>query len=129
MRIDLDAPEHAASNAATVRTFWEAAARSLGLGAMFVNEAVARARGNLQHATMLRKYLAAMPMAHPRVKIIPGGLEALLEKLWDRIAPEPLAVLVLMILCAAREALTLDKIHPVAGCIRECPQTGVPDRA
>ncbi len=115
VRIDLDAPEHAAGNDATVRAFWDRAARPLGLGAVFVEEAVARARGNLQHATMLRKYLAGMPSAQRKVKSIPGGLDALVDKLCARIAADPLAALGLGILCAAREALALDELGAAAG--------------
>jgi predicted MPP superfamily phosphohydrolase len=115
VRIDLDAPEQAASNDATVRAFWVEACRPLGLGAVFINEAVGRAGGNLQHATMLRKYLAGLPPAQRKVKSVPSGLEALLEKLWDRVSAEPLAVQGLGILCAAREALTLEELGAVAG--------------
>jgi hypothetical protein len=115
VRLDLDAPEHAAGNDATVRAFWERAARPLGLGAIFIEEAVARARGNLQHATMLRKYLAGMPSSQRKVKSIPGGLDALVDKLCARIAAEPLAALGLGILCAAREALALDELGAAAG--------------
>jgi 3',5'-cyclic AMP phosphodiesterase CpdA len=119
VRIDLDAPEEAASNDATVRAFWQEAARPLGLGAVFINEAVARAGGNLQHATMLRKYLAGLPSAQRKVKSVPGGLEALLEKTWDRVAVDPLAVQGFGILCAAREALTLEELGTVAGWTEE----------
>ncbi len=119
VRIDLDAPELAAQNDATVREFWQREARSLGLGAMFIEEAVARAGGNFQHATMLRKYLGGLTTAQRRVKSIPGGLEALLDKLWDRIAAEPLAVHGLGILCAAREALTLEELGVAAGWAEE----------
>ncbi len=115
VRIDLDAPEHAAGNDATVRAFWQQVAPPLGLGAIFINEAVARAGGNLQHATMLRKYLAAMPAAQRRVRSIPGGLDGLIDKLWGRLSAEPLAVVGLGILCAAREALALDELGAVAG--------------
>jgi hypothetical protein len=43
-----------ADNNATVRTFWEGAAASLGLDAGFVDEAAARAGGKVQHAVQLR---------------------------------------------------------------------------
>lgn len=115
VRIDLDDPALAASNDAAVRSFWEKVAPPLRLGTIFVDHAVARARGNLQHATMWRQYLAGLPAAQRRIKSIPGGLDALLERLWDRVAAEPLAVLGLGILCAAREALTLEELGAVAG--------------
>lgn len=114
VRIDLDAPEYAASNDATVRGFWEREAPRLGLGAPFVEEAAECAGGNLQHATMLRKHLGGLPAAQRRVERLPRGLAALLEKLWDRIATELLAVQGLGILCAAREALALAEIGAVA---------------
>jgi len=114
-RIDLDDPARAADNTATIRSFWEQAARPLGLGPVFVNEAVARADGNLQHATMLRKYLAGLPSAQRRVKSVPGGLEALLGKLWDRVVLDPVAVQGFALLCVAREALTLEELGAAAG--------------
>jgi len=119
VRIDLDAPELAASNDAAVRAFWEATARSFGLGSIFVNEAVSRARGNLEHATLLRKYLSGMTTAQRRVKSIPGGLEALLEMLWGRVAADPFVVHGLGLLCAAREAFTIEALGAVAGWTEE----------
>src|SRR6185369_12449785 len=118
-RVDLDDPAVAADNDATVRVFWERAAPALGLGARFIDEAVARAGGNLQHAVTLRKHLAGLPAAQRRVETIPRGLAALLVKLWQRITTEPLAVRGLGILCAAREALTLDELGAVAGWVDE----------
>ncbi|HEY0479709.1 MAG TPA: AAA family ATPase, partial [Kofleriaceae bacterium] len=113
--IDLDAPDAADDNAATVRSFWDRAAPPLGLDASFVDEAVARAAGNLQHAVMLQKHLEGVPAQQRRVEDLPEGLEALLVKSWERIAADPVAVAGLGILCAAREALTLDEIGAVAG--------------
>jgi len=119
VRIDLDDPARAASNDATVRRYWQEVARPLGLGAVYINEAVARARGNLQHATMLRQYLAGMPASQRRVKSIPGGLAALLDKLWARVAADPLAVRGFGLLCVAREALTREEIGVAAGWTEE----------
>jgi hypothetical protein len=115
VRIDLDAPELAASNDATVRAFWQATARSLGLGSVYVDEAVARARGNLLHATLLRKYLTGMAAAQRRVKSVPVGLEAMLEMLWGRVAADPLVVRGLGLLCVVREALTIEALGAIAG--------------
>jgi len=115
VRLDLDDPDLTADNDATVRGLWEQAAPPLGLDARFIDEAVARAGGNLQHAVMLRKHLAGRPVAERRVERIPRGLAALLVKLWQRIATDPLTVRGLGILCAAREALTLDELGAVAG--------------
>ena len=47
VQIDLDAPDSAADNDATVRKLWEGAAGPLGLDARFVEDAVARAGGNV----------------------------------------------------------------------------------
>jgi WD40 repeat protein len=115
VQLDLDEQGFAADNEATVRAFWERVAPGLGLDARFVNEAVARAGGNLQHAAMLRKQMAAMPAAQRRALDIPRGLAALLGKLWERVATDPIAVGGLGILCAARGALTLHELGAVAG--------------
>lgn len=51
-----------ADNNATVRTFWEGAAASLGLDAGFVDEAAARAGGKVQRAVQLRStWLCSLP--------------------------------------------------------------------
>jgi WD40 repeat protein len=115
VRIDLDDPDFAADNDATVRRLWERAAPPLGLDREFVDEAVTRACGNLQHAVTLRKHVAGLPAAQRQVEAIPRGLAALLVKLWQRIATHPIAEAGLGILCAAREALTLDELGVVAG--------------
>ena len=62
---------------------------------------------------MLQKHLEGLPAEQRRVESLPDGLEALLVKSWERIATDPVAVAGLGILCAAREALTLDEI----GCL------------
>jgi hypothetical protein len=119
-------PENAADNNATVRAFWERAVGPLGLDrrdredVRFVDEAVARAGGNVQHAVQLRKQLAALGpeqrrSAQRRIDDIPRGLEALIAQSWERIAVDPIVVHGLGILCAAREALSLDQLGAVAG--------------
>ena len=115
VQIDLDDPARAADNATTVRAFWERAGPALGLDARFIEEAVACAGGNVQHAVTLQRHLAVLPPDRRRVETIPRGLAALLEKSWARIAADPVAVSGLGILCAAREALTLDELGTVAG--------------
>jgi WD40 repeat protein len=115
VRIDLDGPEAAADNEATVRAFWEREAPRLELDARFVREAVACAGGNLQHAVTLRSHLAALPSARRRIEAIPRGLAALLDGAWQRIACEQHVVDGLGLLCAAREALTLDELGVAAG--------------
>jgi len=57
-----------------VRAFWEQAAPELGLDARFIDEAVARASGNLQHAAMLRLHLAGLAPEQRRVEDIPRRL-------------------------------------------------------
>src|ERR1043166_9392011 len=105
VQLDLDDEDAAEDNAATVRAFWEAAAPELGLNEAFIDQAVARAGGNMQHAAMLRKHLASVPSAKRRVEDIPRGLAALLASAWERVASERAAVDGLGILCAARQAL------------------------
>src|SRR5512140_752288 len=114
VQIDLDDPRNAADNDATVRAYWERAAEPLGLDARFVDEAVARAGGNVQHAVTLQRQLKVIPAEQRRVEDIPRGLAALIERSWERIASDAVVVDGLGILCAAREALTLDELGAVA---------------
>ena len=102
-RIDLDDPSEAPDNAATVRAFWQREAPTLALDDRFVDEATARAGGNMQHAVTLRKHLASVSPAQRRVETIPRGLKALLTLLWRRVANHTIATHGLGILCAARE--------------------------
>jgi WD40 repeat protein len=114
VQINLDSPDCAADNDATVRAFWEGSAESLSLDTNFIDEAVSRARGNVQHAVQLRKHLAVLPPEQRRVEDIPHGLAALIEKSWERVAVDTVVVDGLGILCAAQEALTLDELGAVA---------------
>jgi WD40 repeat protein len=114
VQIDLDAQSFAADNAATVRAFWERAARELGVDAAFVAQAVERADGNLEHAAMLYRQLAGTPAEQREVEDIPRGLAALIARAWERIAIDSAVLDGLGILCAARESLTLDDLGRVA---------------
>ncbi|HWO25515.1 MAG TPA: AAA family ATPase, partial [Kofleriaceae bacterium] len=122
VQLDLDERAFAADNEATVRAFWEQAAPELGLDAGFVAKAVASAEGNLQHAAMLRQHLTGLPPEQRRAPGIPRGLTALLASAWERVATEPAVIDGLGILCAAREALTLDELGAVAGWSGEPPR-------
>jgi nucleoside phosphorylase len=122
VQLDLDASGSAADNDATVRAFWVSAAGPLGLDARFVDEAVARAGGNVQHAVQLRRHVAATPAQLRRVEDIPRGLGALIERTWERIAHDTVVVEGLGILCAAREALTLDELGTVADWTADAPR-------
>jgi len=122
VQLDLDGSDSAADNDATVRMFWESVAGPLGLDARFVDEAVARAGGNVQHAVQLRRQVAATPAHLRRVEDIPRGLGALIERTWERIAHDAVVVEGLGILCAAREALSLDELTAVAGWSGDAPR-------
>lgn len=124
VRIDLDDPDLAADNDATIRLLWQRAERELELEPALVEEAIARAAGNPQHAVTLHKHLASHPATRRRFEGVPRGLEALLVRLWERIAAEPVAVRGLGILCAAREPLSLDEIAQVASCGDDTIQRG-----
>jgi hypothetical protein len=97
------------------------AAEPLGLDARFVDEAVARAGGNVQHAVTLQRQLKVLPAEQRRVEDIPRGLAALIERSWERIASDAVVVDGLGILCAAREVLTLDELGAVAGWTGAAP--------
>ncbi|TMQ04800.1 MAG: hypothetical protein E6J91_42455, partial [Deltaproteobacteria bacterium] len=112
--IDLDDAASAADNEATVRLAWRAANR-LELDAQAVDDAVARAGGNLLHAVMAQRYLETVPPDRRRLDDIPHGLAALLDASWQRAARDARLAGALGLLCAAREALTLDEIAAVAG--------------
>jgi hypothetical protein len=125
VQLDLNDKERfGEDNEATVRAFWEQAAPVLGLDERFIAAAVERADGNLQHAAMLRKQLDGVAPGQRRVEDIPRGLKALLARAWERIATDPAVVDGLGILCAAREALTLDELGAVSGWGGEAQRRG-----
>jgi hypothetical protein len=123
IQIDLDdAQRFAVDNAATVRAFWEQAAPELELDALFIVQAVERAGGNLEHAAMLHRQLAGLRPEQRRVDDIPRGLGALIASAWARIAIDPAVVDGLGVLCAARDALTLDELGRVARWTSAAPR-------
>jgi hypothetical protein len=119
IQLDLDDAKASSDNAATVRAFWERAAPELGLDEAFIAEAAERANGNLQHAVMLYQHVAGLPPEQRRVEDIPAGLAGLLARTWARMRADSAVVQGLGVLCAAREALTLDELEGVAGWIEE----------
>src|SRR5262249_17451657 len=87
-----------------------------------VDEAAARAGGNLQHAVTLRQHLAGMERGQRGVEGFPLGLAGRLGRAWEGIAVDMQVVDGFGVLCAAREALPLDELGAVAGW------TGEPQR-
>jgi hypothetical protein len=125
VRLDLDDPRRfGTDNETTVWAFWDQARRELDLDASFIDEAVARAGGNLQHAAMLRRHVegaaagAAPGRGHPERPC--GALGAHVGA--DRRGS--VVVDGLGILCAAREALTLDEVGAVSGWGGEAQRRG-----
>jgi hypothetical protein len=74
IQIDLDGPESAADNEATVREFLQSAAPSFGLDARFIDQAATRTRGNLQRAVTLLKQLESSLVVQCRVDDSPHGI-------------------------------------------------------
>src|SRR6185436_6011055 len=107
----------AASNEAVVRGFWEAVAPGYRppLPAATIAAAIARAEGNVLHAVMLHDALRDLPAAERRTERIPRGLKELIGEIWDRAASRAGARTGLGLLCAAREALSLDALAELAG--------------
>jgi WD40 repeat protein len=115
-RLDLDDPRCAASNARVVRAFWEEVASEYQppLPAATIEAAIARADGNVLHAVMLHDALRDLPAAKRRADRIPRGLKALIGEIWDRAAACERVRAGLGILCAAREALSVEVLAELA---------------
>ncbi|HWO25516.1 MAG TPA: AAA family ATPase [Kofleriaceae bacterium] len=116
-RIDLDDRRWAASNAAVVRGFWEAAAAEYKppLSEETRSSAIERAEGNVLHAVMLHDALRGLPAPERRADRIPRGLKALIGDIWSRVASDASVRAGLELLCAAQEALSLDVLGALAG--------------
>ncbi|WP_438011255.1 TIR domain-containing protein [Sorangium sp. So ce321] len=121
-RIDLDAPEWAGSNEQACRAFWadQAPRFTPRLDAKLVEEAVARADGNLLYAVKLREWLEEQPVTQRRVERLPRGLSGFLEQIWQQLRSLPreqfgLVANGLGLICAAREALPLEEIEAAWG--------------
>ncbi|WP_437747130.1 PQQ-binding-like beta-propeller repeat protein [Sorangium sp. So ce1504] len=121
-RIDLDAPAWAGSNEDACRAFWgdQAPRFTPKLDPRLVEEAVARADGNLLYAVKLREWLEEQPIEHRRVERLPRGLSGFLEQIWQQLRSLPreqfgLVASGLGLVCAAREALPLEEIEAAWG--------------
>jgi hypothetical protein len=116
-RIDLDDRRWAASNEAVVRGFWQAVAAEYTppLAAETIAAAIDRAEGNVLYAVMLHDALRGLPAAERRVDRVPRGLKGLIGEIWDRAASRRSVRVGLGLLCAAREALSLEVIADLAG--------------
>lgn len=121
-RIDLDAPAWAASNEQACRAFWadQAPRFTPRLDPRLVEEAVARAEGNLLYAVKLREWLEEQPVEQRRVERLPRGLSGFLEQIWQQLRSLPreqfgLVANGLGLICAAREALPLGEIEAAWG--------------
>ena len=78
-------------------------------------QAIARAEGNVMHAVMLHDALQSSATARRRLDRIPTGLRALIEDIWHRVSGDDPVCQGLGLLCAAREALSLDILAELAG--------------
>ncbi|WP_437948078.1 PQQ-binding-like beta-propeller repeat protein [Sorangium sp. So ce296] len=120
--IDLDAPAWASSNERACRAFFrdQAPRFTPRLDPRLVEEAVARAEGNLLYAVKLREWLEEQPVEQRRVERLPRGLSGFLEQIWQQLRSLPreqfgLVANGLGLICAAREALPLEEIEAAWG--------------
>ncbi|XXU80314.1 AAA family ATPase [Sorangium sp. So ce1151] len=121
-RIDLDAPEWAGSNEQACRAFWadQAPRFTPRLAPGLVEEAIARAQGDLLYAVKLREWLEEQPPERRRAERLPRGLSGFLEQIWQQLRSLPreqfgLVASGLGLICAAREALPLEEIEAAWG--------------
>lgn len=112
--LDLDAPQLAGDNEATVRALWQREADALGLDAAFTEHAIRCANGNLLHARLWCRHIAGA-VTQRQTTGVPRDLAALIAALWQRASSDRAGARVLEILCAAREPLAADQIGRVAG--------------
>jgi WD40 repeat protein len=116
-RLDLDDARWAASNDAVVTAFWTAVAAEYrpALPAGTIALAITRAEGNALHSVMLHDALRDLPADQRHAGRIPRGLKALIGEVWDRAALHEHVRRGLGILCAAREALSMNVLAEISG--------------
>ncbi|TMQ18355.1 MAG: hypothetical protein E6J91_08105 [Deltaproteobacteria bacterium] len=116
-RLNLDDARWAASNDAVVRGFWQAAASEYEppLSAETRDAAIARAEGNVLHAVMVHEHMRDLRADQRRADRIPRGLRELIGEVWKRAASDKAVREGLGLLCAARDALSLDVLARLAG--------------
>jgi WD40 repeat protein len=116
-RLDLDARAWAASNDAVVRSFWHAAASAYQpvLPADVIAAAIARAEGNVLYAAMLHDALQQLRPEERRTDRIPRGLKELIGGIWSGISGRASVRKGLGVLCAAREALSVEILAELTG--------------
>jgi WD40 repeat protein len=127
--MDLDQERWGASNEAAVRGFWAVVAAEYQppLPAAAVANAIAAADGNMLHAVMLHDALRDLPAPERDVDRIPRGLKQMIGELWDRAALQGGTRVGLGLLCAAREALSLDVLCELTGWSYEAKERFVRD--
>ncbi|WP_433936853.1 TIR domain-containing protein [Sorangium cellulosum] len=122
--MDWDRPETVARSlsAQACRAFWgdQAPRFTPRLDSRLVEEAIARAEGNLLYAVKLREWLEEQPVEQRRVERLPRGLSGFLEQIWQQLRGLPREQLGLVtnglgLVCAAREALPFEEIDAAGG--------------
>ena len=120
--IDLNGERWAGSNEEVVRQYWKHVAPRFvpPLKPAFVHEVVQLAEGNVLHAVKLAEWLQEQPLEKRRAKLLPRGLEALLDESWEHLqmlTGELRRVVLegLGLVGSAREALPLSILAEVAG--------------
>jgi WD40 repeat protein len=119
VRIDLGDARWAASNVGAVRSYWEhvGALMTPPMSPTQIAEAVEAADGNLLHAVKLYQWLNSQPPDQRNTAVLPRGLAAFMEQIWQQLRADEgyeLACDGLSLLCVAREGLPRDELAKVA---------------
>jgi WD40 repeat protein len=120
VRIDLGDARWAASNVGAVRGYWEHVGPLMTppLSPSQIADAVEAADGNLLHAVKLFQWLSSQPPDQRNTAVLPRGLAAFMEQIWQQLRTDPgyeLACEGLSLLGVAREGLPRDELAKVAG--------------